>query len=211
MTRLWPTSRNRRLVMLRDVLEERAGHLRAAHVEVLQVLPVLQVGDPLVRDGFRVIQVEDLHVLQRGQVLQAQVRDLRIGQVDALAAAAGAPASRGRRPSPRRCSGRRRSISPGGIAGTTAAERRRSRRRDRPRPRRPAGPRPRRARRATSTIMHSNHDRSCSHPGSPIRCPARPISFDGAWDRSISGSKMISHSGTASRTCRCPCSVKNVW
>ena len=80
--------------------------------EVLEVLPVLQVGDSQVRDGFRVVQVEDLHVLQRGQVLQAQVGDLRVGQVDALAAAAGAPASPGRRPSPRRCSGRRRSTSP---------------------------------------------------------------------------------------------------
>ena len=135
---------------LRDVLEERARHLRAAHIQVLQVLPVFQMGDSQVRDGFRVVQVEDLHVLQRGQVLQALVGDLRIGQVDALAAAAGAPASPGRHPSPRRCSDRRRS-SLRRHRGSSARRVRRSPRRDRPRPQRWATPRPRRAPRTTST------------------------------------------------------------
>ncbi len=49
----------------RDVLEKRAGHLRAAQVEMLEILPVFQVGNPLVRHGFRVEEIEHLHVLER--------------------------------------------------------------------------------------------------------------------------------------------------
>ncbi len=45
---------------------------------------MLQMGNAQVRHVLRVVQVEDLHVLQRGQMLQTQVRDLRVGQVDAL-------------------------------------------------------------------------------------------------------------------------------
>ena len=186
---------------LRDVLEDRAGHLRAAQVQVLEVLPVFQVGDSLVRDGFRVVQVEHLHVLQRGQVLQAQVRDLRVGQVDALAVAAGAPASPGRRPSPRCCSGRRRS-SLRRHRGSSGRRVRRSpragsssaggdgRRRGRAEPHEP--PAHHAANHGHSCIV-SEVSGSTSRGADQLRRRLGSLDF---------GSKMISHSGTASRTCR---------
>ena len=178
-------------VIFDDVLEERAGDLRAADVQMLQVLPVLQVGDAQVGDGFGVVQVEHLHVLERGQVLQPQVGDLRVGQVDALQlrqarqllqvgighpGVAQIDADRSRR--------RHR--------GQRGAERVELRDGDRLRPKRSATSRPGRATQARAQM----HRESWS---SPCRVSVRSASRSDQLRRRLGsldlGSKMISHCG----------------
>ena len=152
---------------------------------MLEVLPVFQVGNSLVRDGFRVVQIERLHVLQRGQVLQALVRDFRIGQVDALQLRQARQLRQVgvRHPGVAQIDADRFS---GGIAEATRAECGDLRSRDRPRPQRWATSRPRQAPRNHQHIMLRTMATPTCVGSFPFERPARSISFDGVWDRSIS-------------------------
>src|SRR5204863_3250655 len=69
---------------LRNVLEERAGDLGAADIEVFQVFPVLEMGNAEIGDVFGIVQVEDLHIRQGGEAFEALVGDLGVGKIDRL-------------------------------------------------------------------------------------------------------------------------------
>ena len=160
---------------------------------------MFQVSDSLVRDGFRVVQIEHLHVLQRGQVLQALVRDFRIGQVDALQLRQARQLRQVgvRHPGVAQIDADRFS---GGIVGATGAECRDLR---------------------GGTVLGRSDRRRQGH-AEPHEPPAHHAANHGhsslseislRTSRAVDqlrrrlgsldfGSKMISHWGTASRTCR---------
>src|SRR4051794_24051669 len=69
------------LLHLSQMLKYAAGDLAAAQIQILQVLPLLQERNAAVADVLAVVAIEIGDVLQRPQMLQAQIADLRIREI----------------------------------------------------------------------------------------------------------------------------------
>jgi len=69
---------------LADILEDAAGDLGAAQIQVLESAPVLQVSDAGVTDVFGVVEVEPFDVPEGTQVLQPDIGDPGVGEANLL-------------------------------------------------------------------------------------------------------------------------------